>query len=36
MPPGEANFTKRGSIGSQFVGDDRRRRKSLTSEQFPD
>jgi hypothetical protein len=32
----EADFTKRGSVGPQFVGDDRRRRKGMTSEQFPD
>jgi hypothetical protein len=35
VQPGEANFTKRGSVGPQFVGDDRRRRKGMTSEQFP-
>jgi len=31
-----ANFAKRRSVGSQFVGDDHRRNKALPSEQFPE
>src|SRR2546430_6230903 len=31
----EANFAKRRSVGSEFVGDDYRRNEALTSKQFP-
>jgi hypothetical protein len=31
----EANFAKRRSVGSEFVGDDYRRSEALTSKQFP-
>ena len=31
----EANFAKRRSIGSEFVGDDSRRNEALPSKQFP-
>ena len=31
----EANFAKRRSVGSEFVGDDNRRNEALTSKQFP-
>jgi hypothetical protein len=35
MQPREANFAKRRSVGSQFVGDDYRRNEALTSKEFP-
>jgi hypothetical protein len=31
----EANFAKRRSVGSEFVGDDYRRNEALTPKQFP-
>jgi hypothetical protein len=31
----EANFAKRRSVGSEFVGDDYRWNEALTSKQFP-
>jgi hypothetical protein len=35
MQSREANFAKRRSVRSQFVGDDYRRNEALTSKQFP-
>ena len=32
---GEANFVKRRSVGSEFVGDDSLGNEALTSKQFP-
>jgi len=32
----EANFAKRRSVGSQFVGDDNRRNEALPSKQCPE
>jgi hypothetical protein len=35
VPSREANFAKRRSVGSEFVGDDNRRNEALTPKQFP-